>query len=194
MVLAVWQSIAALLLLACLGSFAWAMRCFFVQPSGTTAGMKLITACGAVFSALHLIGIVLPGGVTAGRGSVAALLYIGSLGLFWWAIRTHAGQRLSAAFSSDSPEHLVENGPYRFIRHPFYCSYLLTWCTGVIATGRLWLAPTVAIMAAIYWRAARIEEAKFSRSPLAEEYQRYRERTAWFFPNPRKLILAWRSQ
>jgi protein-S-isoprenylcysteine O-methyltransferase Ste14 len=46
----------------------------------------------------------------------------------------------------------------------------------------------------IYWKAASIEEEKFSRSSLAAEYQRYRERTSWLVPNPMKLLLARRSQ
>ena len=125
---------------------------------------------------------------------VAALLYLWSLGLFWWAIQTNSTARLSAAFSDDLPAHLVEDGPYRFIRHPFYSSYVLAWSAGTVATARWWLLLTVAVMVIIYWKAAAIEEEKFSRSALAEEYQKYRERTAWLLPNPMKLLLARRSQ
>jgi protein-S-isoprenylcysteine O-methyltransferase Ste14 len=49
-------------------------------------------------------------------------------------------------------------------------------------------------MIIIYWKAAIIEEEKFSRSSLAADYQRYRERTARLVPNPMKLLLARRSQ
>jgi len=125
---------------------------------------------------------------------LGALLYLWSLGLYWWAIRTNSAARLSAAFSSDLPAHLVKDGPYRFIRHPFYCAYALAWSAGAVATARWWLLPTVAVMLFIYWKAAMIEEQKFSRSSLAADYQRYRERTAWLVPNPRKLLLARRSQ
>src|SRR5579864_7160379 len=194
MALSGWQWLTASLLLSCLVSFAWGMRKFFVQPSGTTAGMKLISTCGVLFAALHLVAILLPGSVTAERGWLGTLLYVWSLGLFWWAIRANSAARLSAAFSPDVPVHLVENGPYRFIRHPFYCSYVLAWSAGTIATARWWLLPTVVAMVAIYLRAATIEEEKFSRSSLAAEYQRYRARTALLVPNPMKLLLARRSQ
>jgi protein-S-isoprenylcysteine O-methyltransferase Ste14 len=140
------------------------------------------------------MAIFLTNSITGERGSLAALLYLCSLGLFWWAIRTNSSARLSAAFSPDVPVHLVDSGPYRFIRHPFYCSYVVAWSAGTIATARWWLLPTVAIMAIIYWKAANSEEEKFSRSPLAAEYQKYRERTAWLVPNPMKLLLARRSQ
>jgi protein-S-isoprenylcysteine O-methyltransferase Ste14 len=130
----------------------------------------------------------------AERGLVGVLLYIWSLGLFWWAIRTNSAARLSAVFSPDVPVHLVEDGPYQFIRHPFYCSYVLAWSAGTIATARWWLLVTVGVMIVIYLKAAAIEEEKFSRSSLAGEYQRYRERTALLVPNPMKLLLARRSQ
>jgi protein-S-isoprenylcysteine O-methyltransferase Ste14 len=194
MALSASQWLSATLLLSCLASFAWGMRKFFVQPSGTTAGMKVISGCGMVFAALHFVAIFLPSSITAERGWVATLLYLWSLGLFWWAIRTNSATRLSAAFSPDVPAHLVEDGPYRFIRHPFYCSYVLAWSAGTVATARWWLLPTVAVMVIIYWRAATIEEEKFSRSSLAAEYQRYRQHTALLVPNPMKLLLARRSQ
>ena len=194
MALSGWQWLTASLLLSCLLSFAWGMRKFFVQPSGTTPGMKLISTCGVLFAALHFGAIFLPGSVTAERGWLGTLLYLWSLGLFWWAIRANSAARLSAAFSPDVPVHLVENGPYRFIRHPFYCSYVLAWSAGTIATARWWLLPTMVAMVAIYLRAATLEEEKFSRSSLAAEYQRYRARTALLVPNPMKLLLARRSQ
>jgi protein-S-isoprenylcysteine O-methyltransferase Ste14 len=193
MVLSTWQGISALLLLICLMSFGWAMRNFFVQPAGNTRGMKVIRSSGLVFAALHFVAIF-SSPITAERGWVGALLYLWSLGLFWWAIRTNSALRLSAAFSPDVPVHLVQDGPYRYIRHPFYCSYVLAWSAGTIATARWWLLPTVAVMIVIYWRAASIEEEKFSRSSLAHEYERYRARTAWLIPNPMKLLIARRSQ
>jgi protein-S-isoprenylcysteine O-methyltransferase Ste14 len=156
--------------------------------------MKLITGCGLLFAALHFAAILLPNNITMERGLFGALLYFLSLSLFWWAIRANSAARLSAAFSPDVPIHLVKDGPYRFIRHPFYCSYVLAWSAGTIATAKWWLIPTLAVMAGIYWRAASSEEEKFSRSSLAGEYERYRARTALLVPNPMKLLLARRSQ
>ena len=194
MAVSAWQATLALLLFACLASFAWGMRKFFVQPVVSTRGMKVITGCGLLFAALHFVAVFVTNNITAERGFVGTLLYLWSLGLFWWAIKTNSAARLSAAFSPDVPVHLVEDGPYRFIRHPFYCSYVLAWLSGTIATARWWLLPTVAVMIIIYWKAASIEEEKFSRSSLAAQYQEYRARTAWLVPNPMKLLLARRSQ
>jgi protein-S-isoprenylcysteine O-methyltransferase Ste14 len=170
------------------------MRNFFVQPVGTTPGMKIIAASGVIFAVLHFVAISLSTDIKAERGGAGALLYLGSLGLFWWAIGTNSAARLSAAFSPDVPVHLVKDGPYRFMRHPFYCSYLLAWLAGTVATARWWLLATVVVMAVLYLRAATLEEQKFARSPLAGEYQQYRARTPSVFPNPMKLLLARRFQ
>ena len=188
MMLTVWQWLAASLLCVCLASFAWGMRKFFVKPAGETAGMKAIQICGSLSAALHLVAIVFARGISIERNALAAGLYIAALGLFWWAVRCASKSRLSAAFSPDAPVRLVEEGPYRFIRHPFYSSYLLAWFAAPVATAQIWLLPAVALMLAIYLKAAAQEEKKFSLSPLAGAYGEYRSRTGSFIPNPLKLL------
>ena len=153
-----WPLILAGLLLACLASFGWAMRNFFSRPAGDTRGMKLISTCGTAFAVLHLGGILWTPAIGSYRAPAAATLYVCALGLFYWALRTNAAKPLSAAFSPDVPVHLMEHGPYRLVRHPFYSSYLLTWTAGTIATAWFWLLPTVAVMVVVYVRAARMEE------------------------------------
>ena len=182
-----WTLLSIGLLLACLLSFGWAMQRFFARPAGSTTGMKLISACGIAFAVLHLAAIAMAPAISPLRGIIAAALYVMALALFWWAIRSNAPKPLSAAFSPDPPMHVMQNGPYRYIRHPFYCSYLLTWAAGVVASAQLWLLPTVAVMLVIYIRAAKAEEQKFTRSELAGTYESYRTRTGLFLPNPIKM-------
>ncbi len=185
-----YQIILATMLGACLASFGWGMRSFFVQPSGYTAGMKVIAACGYAFAALHLAAILLARGVPRERFWLAAFIYAAGLGLYWWAIATNRKRHLSAAFSNDLPTHLVEDGPYRLVRHPFYGSYLLAWSAGVIGSGRLSLLTTVAVMLGIYLRAAYVEEQKFACCALASEYEAFRRRTGMLIPNPWKMLAA----
>jgi len=125
-----WQWISFSLLTGCLASFGWAMRRFFVQPAGLTIGMQVIKACGVAFGILHLTAIVVTSGIHAVRGVSGTVLYPCALALFWWAIQVSLRKPLSAAFSPDLPRHLVAQGPYRMIRHPLYCSYLLCWVAG----------------------------------------------------------------
>lgn len=175
------QSAALGLALATFGSFVWAIRHHFVAAEGFRGGMRAIAAGGAVSMALHLGALALgPGG---GYGAALGIvLYGAALGLFWSAVGVNASRPLSIAFSTDTPRHLVTTGPYARIRHPFYAAYLLAWIAGTLASGQPWLLVTVAGMGALYVRAARLEEAKFAASPLAEAYRRYARRAGMFWP------------
>jgi len=182
-----WGRVCLTLLLAgCFISFAWGMRYFFRHPAQGSSGMRIIRACSIVFALLQLAAVLLFFQSLV-AGIVAAVLYVLSAALFWWTIRANRALPLSAAFLDDLPVHLNDRGPYHFIRHPFYTSYLLAWLAGVVAVPSLWLVPTVIIMLAIYWRASQAEENKFARSNLAASYTAYRARTGRFLPNPRKL-------
>ena len=184
-----WESwLPAFLLVACLGSFTWAIRGFFTQPAGYTTGMKVITLCGTVFGILHLCAILTGSKLSVERSLAGCVLYLSAVGLFWWTIRTSLGKPFSGAFSPDTPVHLMGDGPYRFIRHPFYSSYILTWLAGCVVTAQWWLIPTLLVMIVIYFLASSAEEEKFLRSPLAAAYQQYRSRTGRFVPNAVKLL------
>jgi protein-S-isoprenylcysteine O-methyltransferase Ste14 len=185
MVLAVsvWQITCAMLLLACLSSFVWGMRRFFIQPAGPTTGMQITKICGLFFSVLHFVLIVSESVIRPAQALLATMLYVASLVLFWWAVSTNRGKPLSAVFSPDLPMHFVSHGPYAWVRHPFYTSYLLTWLAGVVATGHLWLLFTVLVMVTIYWRAALLEEKKFFQTALASLYAAYKSRTGLFAPS-----------
>jgi protein-S-isoprenylcysteine O-methyltransferase Ste14 len=161
------------------------MRHFFQKPSGDVEGMKLIRASSSLFAIIHLICLLRVPVLYLGSAQVwvGATVYAASLALFWWAIQTNRAKPLSAAFSPDSPVHLVQQGPYRFVRHPFYTSYLLAWTAGVFATGQALLILTVVLMVVLYYRAAHYEEDKFRTSSLGPAYKSYRASTGLFFPN-----------
>jgi len=177
-----WYLVPLTLLCASLASFMWGMQQFFSKPSGDNFGMKLIRAVSSIFAAIHLVAILLTADASASRSLVASSIYLAALGLFFWAIQTNSRSTFSAAFSTDVPLRLVKEGPYRWIRHPFYCAYLLTWSAGFVATGHLWLLPTVAVMVGVYLKAALLEEEKFAQSPLAQAYQEYQESAGRFLP------------
>lgn len=102
--------------------------------------------------------------------------------MFWRAIAASRGTQLHLAFDEDGPRGLVRAGPYRYVRHPFYTSYVIFWGGWALA---LWSVSAVLpfiILVVIYVVAARTEEAKFAASPMASEYEAYRARTGFFWP------------
>lgn len=100
-------------------------------------------------------------------------------------MRANRAQPLRWAFEPDSPRNLVVHGPYRWVRHPFYLSYMLSWIAPAIAAAQLWLLIPGAVMFVLYWRASAREERDFLDSPIGRQYRSYQERAGRFWPKPR---------
>ena len=153
-----------------------------------TIGLKITVLAGSLFALLHLLTILRTPVLQTPAVVVGAILYCLALAIFWWTVASHRSKPLAACFSQNEQLHLVRNGPYRFVRHPFYCSYLLTWLAGALATLNIWLGLTFVVMFVLYLIAAVNEENKFASSPLAEAYAQYRSATGRFLPSPFKVI------
>ena len=166
----------------CFASFGWGMERFFTKPGPMSSGERLIRLLGILFGGLHLWQLVSARLDGPGFGLAGVALYLLSLGLFWWSIQANAQRPLAWAFRDCQAEHLVRQGPYRWVRHPFYSSYVLAWLAGAVATQSLILLATALTMAAIYAKAAALEERRFLEGPLARSYEEYRQTTGRFCP------------
>lgn len=166
---------------ACFLSYGWGLARFFADPGGGpgTGAVKWATTAAV---AAHLSAILLFYNHGWFRFAAALALYCLSLGLFWWAVAATRARPLSLAFSPDRPLHLVTQGPYAFVRHPLYLSYMLCWAAGTLASGWAPLALSVLGMGWLYHRAALKEEEKFAASPLAADYARYARRAGRYLP------------
>lgn len=172
----------------CFASFAWAIKTHFIKSENENMpkGMKLITTLGFVSFFWQIFGIFIQNTFFAPISIIGGVLYLVSLALFWWTIKTTQRQKLTLAFSRDKPRFLLQSGPYRFIRHPFYTAYSLFWLAGLLAAQQWWLIATILVMCSLYYRAAKLEENKFvSSDTLQHQYKLYQMRTGMFFP---KLI------
>ncbi len=183
-----FQILLALLLLACLSSFTWAMRNFFEKPERMTPGLRVTVLAGMVFAISHFYVILRTPALKPLAVAMAVTLYCLALGVFWWTISAHRVKPLAACFSRNEQLHLVQHGPYRFVRHPFYCSYLLAWLAGAVGTLNVWLGLTFVAMLGLYLVAAVNEEKKFASSSLADAYADYCGATGRFLPRPWKMI------
>jgi protein-S-isoprenylcysteine O-methyltransferase Ste14 len=170
--------IVACLGLACFVAFSWAVKGHFRATGAMPMGTKLI---GAV-SLLGLLTFLwqLRNGVAA--WPVVAGLFALALGLFRWTVHTTRFYPPTLAFDTDQPHILFCYGPYQYVRHPFYLSYMLFWTGTAIgaATPSAWAVPL--IMGALYHKAALREEQKFARSDLASDYDVYRRQAGMFLP------------
>lgn len=175
------------LALACFLSFGYGIRFYFDRPRKTLP-MYLVADVGTAIAFVHL-GLLAYRGVWQGQLGgwrlVGALtLYAASLAIYWWTLLTVKRHRLTFAYTRDVPTVLIEAGPYRAVRHPFYTAYTLCFLGAPLALGSWWLLLTAVFMFLVYRQSAVMEERKFEASELAAEYRRYASRTGRFAPRP----------
>ena len=122
-----------------------------------------------------------------------ALVAIGWVGLvvafvlFEWARRTIRGKHFSYIFSADTPAFVCTDGPFHYVRNPFYSSYLLSIGSVAVMMPSVFRAAIVAAMVIYFSAAAMWEERKFARSPVAAEYAAYKATTGRFVPKIRRV-------
>lgn len=167
------------------GAYTWSVRGHFASegmPRGAGFIALFVTGHTIAFSVLTLIWEQPLAAQIAGL-----VLELAAGALFVSAIRASRQARLKFVFDPENPHGLVTTGPYARIRHPFYVSYVLFWLGWALALWTVWVIPSVIAFLVLYVQAARMEEAKFAGTPLADEYAAYRRRTGFFWP---KLSVA----
>lgn len=123
------------------------------------------------------------GGAGGAMASASALVTAAGLVLAGCTMGTHRRRLALWHQTDDEPEHLVTEGPYARIRHPFYTSYLVCLVGCVLAAPH---PMTVGVLAVVAYRlngtAAR-EERRFLRSgTFGARYGAYVQRTGRFVP------------
>ncbi|MCQ8278079.1 isoprenylcysteine carboxylmethyltransferase family protein [Acetobacteraceae bacterium KSS8] len=162
--------------------FGWAVKGHFVRKAGLPGGMKLLTAVSlASYGWMFLNLGQRDAPPRVGEMIATFLLMLTSASLFWWAIAATREKRLHLAHSGYGSDYVQFVGPYRWIRHPFYTSYIVFWVgTGLLGGYRQWLP--VIIIIVWYICLARSEEKQFAASPLSADYEAYRRRTGMVLP------------
>jgi protein-S-isoprenylcysteine O-methyltransferase Ste14 len=174
---------------SCFTAYAAGTSMVFRRGGRATAGLCLITVGAAVGGTTELTTMALTPVQSPWRSAAGTVLFAGALTLFLAAAHETRRRPLTPAFSEDVPTHLVCSGPYRLVRHPFYTAYLITYIAGWVVSGVTALLVVFAGMGTLYAVAARREEDKFQRSPLAQDYTHYAARTGMFWP-----VVRWRTR
>lgn len=172
-------------LLGCanLGLFSWAIRGYFRPAVAGGARLRFAVVCGIACTTFTPIAFWLWTPRSSSLAILAVPLYLGSTALFVWAAVSNRAQRLALALTREAPTHLVTHGPYRYLRHPFYTSYLLTWLAGVLAVQHPTMVVPLIAMGTIYRIAANDEEQRFLDDPrFAADYRRLMASTGRFLP------------
>ena len=156
------------------------MARFFRTSSGRTRA-RAVGVLAACFATWDLWAIAMAA-IIWWRALVAIGLYTLSIGLFTWAVRACRQHPPTAIFETDVPTYFVDRGPYQYVRHPFYATYILFWLASWVASNSWAALVSLIVMSAIYVHGAREEEAKFRASAFAAAYAQYRRRTGFLTP------------
>jgi protein-S-isoprenylcysteine O-methyltransferase Ste14 len=162
-------------------SFGWALRGHFVTVGRIPKGMRLLSVV-SVLSYITYAGLLFRQRPEATVATMFGLTGItASIILFWWTVSRTRTHRLCLAHTDADPHRINTEGPYAFVRHPFYLSYISFWIsTALIAGSWQWMAGL--ILTAWYLLIARDEERRFRSSSLSPAYDAYRQRTGMLLP------------
>ena len=107
--------------------------------------------------------------------------FLGSI-LLIWTLR-HLGKNLTDTVVTRRAHTLVQSGPYRWVRHPFYDAVaLLILAVFLIASNAYFLVMGIAVLTLLWVRTRKEEELLLAR--FGNQYRAYMIRTGRFFPRP----------
>jgi protein-S-isoprenylcysteine O-methyltransferase len=108
-------------------------------------------------------------------------LFIAALGLRWWAI-VHLGRFFTVNVAIAKDQVVIDDGPYRYVRHPSYTGALLAFLAYALYVGHwIWLVMMMVPISMAFARRIAIEEAALSAG-LGEPYRAYMRRTKRLVP------------
>jgi protein-S-isoprenylcysteine O-methyltransferase Ste14 len=153
-----------------------------VSPTPTDRGSSalIVTAYGVTVLAIstHLLPSIEMGRAVAWSG-----VGIGALGfaLRIWARRV-LGQFYTRRLVTTAEQRVVQEGPYRLVRHPGYLGSLLVWTGASASSGNLLcLAAVAGLLAVTYGYRIRTEE-RMLVGALGKPYEDYRRRSWRLLP------------
>ncbi len=177
------QGITLALAVFTLGCFWWARRCFFRLSPETPRNRLGLRLAGPVLGVTMIVLIASNHGhASLLMRSIATAFFVFSTILFWLTVRVYEAARPSIAGTPGAPPHIITTGPYGFIRHPFYVSYMLYWLACAFAAPGAIGACVALVMLILYIRVATAEESALLQSQVGDQYAEYAKSTGMFVP------------
>jgi len=143
-------------------------------------GMYLIS----ILSLFGLFAFLVHAFVWSLEFTVISLVLIGlAFALFLWAVKHSRQKNLSLAFDKETRvDGIITTGPWRYVRHPFYVSYILFWLACALGTTHPTSAVVFATLFFIYVYSAIQEERALKQGSYADAYLTYQENAGFLLP------------
>ncbi len=163
--------------------FAAGLSNYFDTPRVRPAWVKIIHETTRWLSLLYLAMVVFTPPRSDARAMAGIVMYTVAIAIFLSSIEAARRTRLQRSFIDEPlPDRLIVDGPFRWVRHPFYLGYTLGALAGPIACGGPTLWALAAAMIGLTVAAAFREERAWLASSKAAAYRQYRRRTGMFLP------------
>jgi protein-S-isoprenylcysteine O-methyltransferase Ste14 len=106
---------------------------------------------------------------------------VSALLLFFWVLRS-LGNNYSTTLTIQKNQTLVSHGPYQWVRHPLYTSFILIWL-GFFFISANWFIGLTGIGGFVLVSVLRTpKEEQMMISRFGDEYSAYMKRTGRFLP------------
>jgi protein-S-isoprenylcysteine O-methyltransferase Ste14 len=113
----------------------------------------------------------------------AIAMQLSAIGIFLSAIEAAKRTRLQRSFVDlPLPDRLITDGPFRWVRHPFCCGYLLGAFAGPVGIAHPAAIAIAVPLAVVALSAAIRDERAWLSGSRAAEYREYQRRTGMFIP------------
>lgn len=163
----------------------------FFRADGRFNLMWWLTAIPFVLSAVLLIGVytgqlfvfnISKLAYTDVLSVIIVMLNSVSIALIAYTLGTHTKRISLWHQTNDAPEHIVTTGAYKYIRHPFYTSFILTVSAVAIHIPHISTILLLVYTILILNFTASREERNLSQSEFGKEYLEYLKHSGRFFP------------
>jgi protein-S-isoprenylcysteine O-methyltransferase Ste14 len=140
----------------------------------------------AALVALHGAGIMQPWYPEAYANPVeivATVLSTLSIGFISYTLGTHRRPLALWHQRNDIPEHIVTEGAYKRVRHPFYASFIAALIASAALCGNPWTIAISIVGIFVLNHTAAQEERRLLQSGFGMQYREYVERSGRFIPS-----------
>jgi protein-S-isoprenylcysteine O-methyltransferase Ste14 len=173
--------------MAAVGFFCFGLTSYFERRPDRPLWVRGIHDAGMLLSLLHLAAVFFLDVRSPAFATIGILMYTLAVVLFLAAIEAANRTRLQRSFIDQPlPDRLITDGPYRWVRHPFYVGYIIGALAPAVAIDHPVVVIISGLMIAITITAAFREERVWLASPRGDVYRDYSRRTGMFFPSIRR--------
>lgn len=151
--------------LASFASFFSSVFLVFHTPAGQTSRLLLVMKIASVATWTIALTTIARSPATYLITATTALCgQLASLALFWFAAHEAIKHRLTIAFTPAAPSSLISAGPFRWLLHPFYSAYVLSYWSVFMFTSNWGTGCAAAFMHILYTVSAAREERLLSET------------------------------